>query len=183
MSLSEFEVVYSGGCAGELYGKDLRSKLEKIEFDAFVEAYIVVEFNRLQSEYNAAKLDVLTKAAYVYRSSCFVEPIVDLLYLFLRKTDDDMFMYLAEIDSLFTVLGLLRNEESIDVLNLYAKKELYWDDLFNINKSAIFAIEKIGGDKATCVIRDLIASCDNEVIRDAAVSSLYRIDAKNTNPP
>jgi len=84
-----------------------------------------------------------------------------------------MFYYLAEIEFSFTVLGLLKDDRAIKILEAWIDIYLSWDDLYNINKAAMYGLATIDSKQANQALVKLTARSTG-VVRDATQDVLDR---------
>ncbi|WLQ16006.1 hypothetical protein O5O45_08775 [Hahella aquimaris] len=177
MSIYHFLKIYEEGSSGALGGAELLAKLESIDADLEVVNYIISEIRSLIEEVDPSKMRVLLKAAYIYRLSDFAEPISQLLQNLASRSDDEIYTCICEIEFSFTVLGLIGCESALPVLELYSTRFFHWDDLFNINKAAMYAIAGISGNAADEILEKLNKS-QNESVRYATLMVLERRNVK-----
>ncbi len=171
----KFKRVIEKALKEELSSSELNDRLGQFEPNTQIIKFLSEKFRKFSCEkVTPVELRVLNRCVYSFKHMTLGQELTVLLNTLKDYTDDDLWDILSEIEFSFTVLGILGYDDSLDILEYFSERKLYWDDTFNFNISAIRAIANIGTDKSIDRLK-VIAKRSEDELRFESVRLLEKL--------
>lgn len=153
--------------------KTVISQLAEIKGDEDIAVLLNAKLQKLPPQPTETNR-VILRAAYVCCSLLLSPGLIDFCTRIYALTDEGIFDVSHDLELSFIILGKLKSTTALPMLNDFANRLFEWDDMRNLNKSAIVAIAAVGSNTAISMLMQAEKHTD-EIVAEFASSALRSI--------